>query len=142
MSIPTDTVETFRTHWADRFVDTITVKRMTNRGTFNATTLVHDSPTLTSPYTGPALIRPSNATGATVVTAGQEVTGKEYSVFVPHTAVTSDDFQPEDTVTIDACVLDPDLVGKTMRVLSQQHDSYLTRIELVCRFEEGSGYVG
>lgn len=141
MSIPSNTVDEFRIRWSNRFVDAITVTRISTRGTFNESTLAYDSELSTIPYTGAALIRPFPAKGSTADFGQQLVTGKEYSVFVPHTAVFSGDFQPEDEVTVDASALDPDLVGKTMTVLSQSHDSYLTRIELICRFEEGSGYV-
>lgn len=137
MSTPANTINRFRTLWANRFVDTITVTRMTGRGTFNATTLVYDTETESTPYTGEALIRPFTGKGTTVLFGGEQLTGKEYAILVPYDA---GEFQPEDLITIDTCTYDPHLVDATMRVLSEQHDSYLTRIELICRFEEGTGY--
>jgi len=141
MTIQTDAVAVFREQWATRFIDSITVTRTTSRGAINPATYKYDSEFGSIPYTGEALIRPFSAEGETSDFGDQLVTGKTYSVFVPHTAVFAGDFQPEDVVTIDACALDPDFVGKAMRMLSQQHDSYLTRIELICRFDEGVGYV-
>lgn len=137
MSNLSSAVDEFRIRWASRFVDSITVTRLSDRGTYNAATYRYDAASDTTPYDGLALIRPFKAKGETDLFGEQLVTGKTYSIFVPYTAVTGD-FLPEDLVTINTSMGDPDLAGKTMRVLSQQHDSYLTRIELICRFDEGA----
>ncbi len=139
MSVASNTVPEFRLRWAGRFVDAVTILRVASRGTFNETTLAYDTPTDSSEYSGAALIRPMSPAAVTALFGEQLVTGRIYSVFIPHDA---GDFQPEDDVTVDTSDDDPTLVGKTMTVLTQQHDSYRTRIEVVCRLEEGPGYAG
>lgn len=140
MSIPSNTLATFRDQWASRFIDTITVIRVTSRGTYNPTTHLHDGGGTNAEYSGGALIRPMSAAGQTALFGEQQVTGKAYYVFIPYDAAFTGNPQPEDRVTIDASSADPDLVGRTMLVVSASHDSYQTRIELICRLEEGPGY--
>ena len=139
MTLVTDTVTVLRLEWASRFVDTVTITRTSARGTFNATTLVYDSGTADTPYTGAALVRPLDAKGVTKIFGEQEVTGRMYAVTLPWDA-TAEVFQPEDIVTVDASLLDLELVGKIMRVLSDEQDSYKTRRRIVCRLDEGVGY--
>ncbi len=139
MPAPSSTVTVFRAQWATRFVDTVTITRTTARGTFNTGTGQYGSGTAATPYTGEALIRPLSRDGVTAIFGEQEVTGKLYAVTLPWDAV-ADVFQPEDIVTVDASLLDLELVGQVMRVLSDEHDSYKTRRRIVCRLDEGAGY--
>ena len=143
MPIPSSVVTKFRELWQTRFTDAINVTRLNTRGAMNETTLKYDSEFSTVPYTGAALIRPTDTKGQTDQFGEQLVTGRTVDVFVPSSAVFADDFQPEDLVTVTASVLDSGLVGQEMRVVSsEQFDSYLTRIKLTCRLEEGPGYAG
>jgi hypothetical protein len=132
-----DAVSTFRTHWATRFVDTITFTRLTDRGTFNPATNDYDTPSSTTVYTGGALIRPASD-GDTPENYGQtQQTTVLYDVYLPHDAGT---FDLEDLGTVDASVSDTELVGQTLRVVSIEHDSYRTRTRLRCLLNLGAGY--
>jgi hypothetical protein len=137
MSIPTDTIATFRTEWAARFVDTITVKRTTDRGTFNATTLAYDGGTDGTPYSGPGLARPL-ASKETAQYGEQLVTATGIVIFLPYDAGV---FDVEDEATIDVSYGDTELEGKTVTVVAVTYDSYRTRQRLVCRLDQGAGYV-
>jgi len=137
MTATTDAVTELRTHWATRFTDAVTVTRMSGRGTFNETTLAYDSPADASVYAGAALIRPGTNVDRTQY-GEQFVTGRPMLVYVVHDAAV---FEVEDLVTVTACVYNPALVGQSLRIVAYEYDSYQTRIELVCRYDEGAGYV-
>ena len=123
MTLPSSVVATFRDHWTVRFIDTVTVTTTTGRGTFNETTLVYDGEATDDIYDGAALIRPFTTKGDTTLFGEQMVTGKTYSVYVPHDALPSGDTFPlEARVTVTAALLDPALVGNTMTVVSVDHD--------------------
>ena len=136
MSIPSSAVAQFRGLWADRFIDTVTVKGVAARGTFNPSTLVYDSGSDTSKYSGKALIRPADSQDNETV-GGDERGGELFRVFLPHDAGT---FDLEDTVGVSASVWDTGLAGKELRVVAFTYDSYLTRIKLLCRMDQGVGY--
>ena len=138
MSIPSNAVTQFRSLWADRFVDTVTITRVSARGTLNTTTLAYASGSDSTPYTGKALIRPAYQDDQDQF-GGQEVTGERFDVYLPYTA---GQFDVEDTVTVGASVYDSNLVGKVLRVVAYSYDSYQTRIKLRCRMDLGAGYGG
>lgn len=137
MTIPSSTVATFRTQWADRFIDTVTFVRSTGRGTLNTTTGLYSGATESEIYSGDALVRPVKTTDQSDY-GQQETSIMEVDVFMPHDA---GDFQPEDLGTIDAVTFDTDLNGKTMRVVEAEYDSYLTRTRVRCRLDIGAGFV-
>ncbi len=137
MTTPSSVIAELRTRWATRLIDTVTVTRTTGRGTLNTTTGLYSGATTSEIYSGDALIRPVKTTDQ--VNVGQQETSVvELDVFMPHDA---GDFQPEDLGTIDAVTYDSDLVGKTMRVVEVEYDSYLTRTRVRCRLNIGAGFV-
>ncbi len=137
MTTPSSVITEFRTRWATRLIDTVTFVRSTGRGTLNTTTGLYSGATTSEIYSGDALIRPVKTTDQ--VNVGQQETSiVELDVFMPHDA---GDLQPEDEGTIDACTFDTDLVGKTMRVVEVEYDSYLTRTKVRCRLNIGAGFV-
>lgn len=138
MTLP-NSIATFRQHWTVRFIDTVTIATTTGRGTLNETTLQYTGGTTSAWYTGAALIRPFTTAGATNLFGEQLVTGKMYSVYIPHDALPGG-VPLEARVTVTAALLDPALVGEVLTVVSVDHDSYLTRNRLICRLEEGVGY--
>ncbi|KKN27928.1 hypothetical protein LCGC14_0859530 [marine sediment metagenome] len=137
MTTPSDYIATLRAQWAARFIDTVTFVRATGRGTLNASTLLYTGDTETEIYSGVALIRPVKTTDDEDF-GQQETTLVELDVFMPYDA---GDFQPEDLGTIDTATHDTDLVGKTMRVIEIEYDSYLTRTRVRCRLDIGAGFV-
>ncbi len=137
MTIPSSAVTTLRAQWAGRFVDTVTFIRATGRGTMNTTTLLYAGNTESEIYSGGALIRPVKTVDQ-ITTGEQQVSIVELDVFLPHDA---GDLQPEDTGTIDASTLDTDLVGKTVKVIEVEYDSYLTRTKVRCLLNIGAGFV-
>ena len=136
MSVPSSTIDTFRNRWADRFIDTVTITRVTDRGTFNDSTGVYDGGAGSTIYIGGGLIRPMSSTDKQQF-GEQQVTGAMYDVLLPYDA---GDFQIEDTVTIDATTHDVDLVGAVMLVMSTVLDSYQTHTILRCRHDLGAGF--
>jgi hypothetical protein len=138
MTATTDAVTALREHWATRFTDAVAVTRMSGRGTFNETTLGYDAPAAAAIYTGGALIRPGQDVDRTQY-GEQFVTGKAMLVYVTHDAAV---FHVEDVVAVTSCVYNPALEGETLTVVAYDYDSYQTRIALVCRYDEGAGYVG
>ena len=144
-SVASDSVAFFRTARADRYVDTITVKDRTTRGTWNRTTKQHATDTTSTVYTGSALIRPAGAavTGATGAGAvGRGLQGEVLFDFFIYTPVTATGIGVGNTVTIDASLLAADLVGATMTVQSVENDSYETRRTFKCLLSQGGGDLG
>lgn len=135
MSLASDSVTIFRSFWADRFVDTVSIDRHAADGTFNATTLVYDAATTSNVYSGGALLRPAPVT-ADEELANELRTVVAFDVYLPHTAT---GIQPEDIVTVSASVTESDLVGQTMRVTAILPDSYNTRRHLKAELDYGSG---
>jgi len=135
MTLPSSAVATFRTHWAARFVDTVTVTRTTGRGVINETTGAYDNPTVTTLYTGSALIRPVSDE-KTSDYGGEQVTTMLIDVFVPHD---TDGLLVDDVVTVDASVYDDDLTGTVGRVVGVDRDTYHTRQRIRCLVNLGSG---
>lgn len=136
MSIASDAVAVFRSFWADRFVDTVTVSRHSTGGTFNPTTLKYDGGTETTVYSGGALIRPGGNQAAEEELPNELRTFGQYSVLLPYDSAELD---VEDKIAVTASVSDPQLVGKTLRVLSIRRDSYNTRREVIAELDQGRG---
>ena len=137
MTTLSSAITTLRTQWATRFIDTVTFTRTTGRGTLNTTTGLYSGASESEIYSGDALIRPVKTTDQKDF-GQQETSGIELDVFMPHDA---GDFQPEDEGTVDAVTFDSDLVGKTVRVVEVEYDSYLTRTRVRCRLDIGAGFV-
>jgi hypothetical protein len=138
MPVPSSAVATFRDQWATRFVDAITFTRVTDRGTFNDATLVYDTPTVETIFTGACLVRPVEEVD-TDDFGEQEITSLIVDVFMPFDA---GDFQLEDLGTITAVTWDTDLDGVTMTVVEVEHDTYLTRKRVRCVINLGAGFAG
>lgn len=126
-------VTRLRLEWAERFIDTCTIARTGDRGTYNATTLQYDSPTTPSVYSGAALVRPGS-TGTTNFGEALQ-THHDYEVYLPHTAT---GIEPEDRVTV-AVAGDADLDGQVLVVEAVYADAYVTRRMVGCRLEQGQG---
>lgn len=124
MSIASDAVPGFRTHWAGRFVDEATLDRETDKGTFNETTGQYDSPATSQIWdgTGGCLIRPASRSNADFGERSVDV--EMYDVFVPETATGA---KPSDKLTISASVYNPALVGAVLVLTEIVEDSYLTK---------------
>lgn len=140
MSVASAHVDLFRDHWADRMVDTCTIRRLTDRGTINPTTLEYDAETWTVIYTGPCLIRPvSGSLGEpkTVKAGEEQKITNHLHLFLPHTA---DTIKPDDHATIDTST-DSRLVGAVPVVVAADSDTYITRRRVTARLWEGSGGV-
>ena len=124
MSEATDALPFFRTRWATRMTDTCVVKRATGQ-TFSDVTGVY-SPTYTTKYSGPCLVRPL-VPGE--VTAGEELIGtRGYSVFIPYT---EDDQQRGDIIDVTSAT-DTFLTGKSLVITNIPGDTYITKRTLVC----------
>lgn len=127
MSIASDAVPVFRTFWADRFIDSGTLRRETAEGTYNASTLQIDSATVAVVFAGlECLIRPRNRNEQDF--GEQRTDVEEYSILVP---ATSNGARTGDEFTVDVCTYDPYLVGKVLVIREINEDSYLTRYEWV-----------
>lgn len=124
MSIATDLLAFFRTEWASRFTDSCIIKRVTGEG-FNETTGV-TTPTYTTNYSGPCLVRPLSASEAAF---GQELLQiRGYTVHIPYSET---DQLPGDLVDITSAT-DPFLTGKQFVVKNPPGDTYVTNRGLIC----------
>lgn len=136
MSLPSTVVTLFRNLRADRYVDTVTIRDLTSKGTFNRATKQLDTPSDSVVYTGGALIRPA---GSGVTDRGE--TGEalhDLDVYVPHD---THGVTPGNLVTVDAIHAqgDADLTGEVLTVQTVEHDSYDTHKMLKCKLSEGGG---
>ncbi len=135
MSVWTDTATTLRVAFTDARDDTITTSRTTTAGAFNSTTGV---------YAAPATSAPLSAAGATIKYGlggvgdfptyqfGEEAAHRDfYRLYLAEDA----DIQRDDRVTVDASVLDPDLVGDVLIVLAVSQDTHNARKVVVCELE-------
>lgn len=134
MSIASDSVALFREQWSDRFVDTVTISNPVTGGTFNPSTLVYDGGSGGVVYTGGGLIRAST-TEPIEETTQEERTYLDFDLYLPYD---STGFAPDQIVTVDASI-DPDLVGKTFRVVAIERDTYNTRRKLRIELDLGRG---
>ena len=125
MSVQTDHVAFFRTQWATRFVDSITIDRTTSRGSFNATTGDYDTPVTANQYTGNALIRPASTSDRTF--GDQTDTRTAYMVYVPNDTT---GIQVDDIVNVVASTTDPELDGVALVVRAVEYDTYKTHLSL------------
>ena len=125
MSLQTDTAVWFRTQWATRFVDSITIDRTTSRGSFNPTTGDYDTPVTVNQYTGNALIRPVSTSDRTF--GDQTDTRTGYMIHVPYdtTGIAVDDI-----VNVVTSVTDPELDGLALAIRAVEYDTYKTHLSL------------
>jgi hypothetical protein len=119
MSIPSLTVGYFRDQWADRFVDSCVVTRVTG-STFNDTTGETEE-TTAQVYSGECLVRPAQAGHGEVDFGEDRRQEVDYDIYLPFDAATLENGD-EVSVTAD---LDPNI--PTLTVLKGFTDSYLTR---------------
>lgn len=132
MTTISNAITRFRSEWATRFTDSIVVTNLTDRGTFNETTLLYDAPTAPAVYTGGALIRPGGS--AETVRGEANQTSHEFEVYVPWD---TDGIEPSMSVAVTST--DGDLNGQTLIVEEVYADSYITRRMLGCRLDQGVG---
>lgn len=135
MSLATDTLAFFRTHWADRMVDTCTIVNRV-KGAVNTTTGVY-VPTDTTLYTGACLVRPQSASATQ---AGEElVEQRGYLVVIPWntTAVVVDGLGIEEVIVKVDSTRDLLLDVKELVVRNVRTDSYNTARKLDCEDNQG-----
>ena len=133
MSIASDAAVFFRSQRADRYIDTVTI---TDRdlGAWNRTTKQYDGGTPSTVYTGGALIRPASA-GVTDRGMQGEVV-YEYAVYIPFG---ESGIEANHVVTVDATLLESELVGAQLVVQAVEQDSYETHTKLMCNEFDGGG---
>lgn len=135
----TAAVTVLRAHWESRFIDTGTVTRLTDRGAINATTRLYDSPTTTTLYTGPMLVRPNTTKTPKPLQVGESAFMlDEYEVLLPWDAGS---FYPDDYVSFTTVHFAADLVGRLFVVSAAEVDSYNTKTRLVAKLEHGPGEI-
>lgn len=135
MSTQTDLVtDLLHGEWATRFVDSITITDLTDRGTFSRITGQFGTPTSSEIYAGNALIRAKSDKTTTRGEQGEVL--YTHTVMVPHD---TNGVGVGNTVTVVTSVLDTDLAGSVMTVQSIHVDSYNTRRELRCLLSQGGG---
>jgi Family of unknown function (DUF6093) len=133
-----DFVPLFQTWFDLEMVDTITISRITARGAYNSGTRRHAADTVISVY-GPglkALIRPGFGSNEDKNFAEGENTYGVYDVLVPNDAGS---IEPEDKLEVVTSVNSTELVGKIMRVVAVDNDSYEARQVLRCELSQGRG---
>ena len=116
MSLASDIQSFFQTKWANRLVDTCTVKRVSDSGF--STTSGSYSPTYTTVTTTSCLVRPSAQGDEVAGEAQQEL--RRYNVFISYQVT---DLQPDDLVDITS-TNDSYLNGKTFTVRNVRGDTY------------------
>ncbi len=139
MSIASDTVATFRTEWADRFVDACTITDTlndTDRGDINPVTYQYDEQTSSPVYTGACLIRPAMLADRPQVYGQEARTFTAADLYLPHDSAVVD---LDQEALITASVTDPQLVGLVFIIRSIIRDSYLTRRHLTVELDLGTG---
>lgn len=139
VSIASDAVATFRTEWADRFIDACVIVdplNATDRGVMNPDTYQYDEQTAGAVYTGPCLIRPADLSDDATVFGQQAVTFTEGELYLPHDAAAVD---LDQQVTITASLTDTQLVGSVWIVRSIMRDSYNTRRKVTVEHNLGTG---
>lgn len=139
MSLASDSVALFRSQWASRFVDEVSVVRFSSGGTYNPTTRKHDATadsTIVAAGSPNALIRPGGGEADEEQLAVEQRTYTEYDVLLPHD---TPELQVEDRISVVASVSEPELVGKTLTVTAIVRDSYNTRRRVVAELDLGRG---
>ncbi len=140
MSIASDTVATFRTEWADRFVDACQILdplNDTDRGVMNPNSYQYDEQTAGVVYTGVCLIRTAGTGVPDSVMFGQETRVMlQGDIYLPHDAAEVD---LDQQVVITASLKDPQLVGKVFVIRAIIRDSYHTRRKLNVHLDLGTG---
>lgn len=143
MSIASDHVGFFQTHWADRLVDTCTGRRVdVPRGAINPTTYQYDAETSSVVYDngagapGPCLLRPSGGQADADEFGQESQTRIDYMLILPFDAT---GILPDDEFTIDTSLIDVEMVGKILIVRAAKVDSYRTVTKLLCELALGGG---
>ena len=139
MSIASDSVATFRTEWADRFVDAcqiVDTLNDTDRGEMDPDTYQYDEHTAGVVYTGPCLLRTADLDDAANVFGQQAVTYTGGDLYLPFDSPAVD---LDQLVTVTASVRDPQLVGTVWVIRSIIRDAYLTRRKIVVEHNLGTG---
>lgn len=143
MSIPSDHVTLFRDFRADRYIDTVTVRDLTDRGTFNRTTDAYDSPSTTVIYTGGALIRPgagaSSRGGFSGGSTSRGLEGEVLDEIVVQFPYDTTGLEVGYIITVDASVHEPDLVGEELVIQIVATDTYNTHRVARCNRSQGGG---
>jgi hypothetical protein len=114
-------------------VDTCTITRAA-QGTFNETTLVYDSNTSTTVYTGKCRVKPRDNADRVVQFGQEAVSLLPYVVSVP---MSVEGVAIDDLVTVTNSVLDPELVGKVLRIRQTFVGSHITARRFGAEVNEG-----
>jgi Family of unknown function (DUF6093) len=101
-------------------LDACTVRRVTNTSDPDTGAA---TPSYTAVYTGKCKVQQRAPAAAPTDVGEAAVFVGQLELHVP-TSVTGP--QPDDLVTVTACALDPDLVGRTFRLRGPSHKSFLT----------------
>jgi len=106
-------------------VDACTVKTVTGKSTNASTGVV--TPTYSTLYTGKCKVQTYEPHERSPEVGGASVTVQRYAVHVPAEAFVPDVGQ---MVTVTACALDANLVGKRFRVVALLHKTFATAYRL------------
>lgn len=145
MNLIDDAVAALRAEWTERFIDTVDVTRIGNRGTFNETTLAYDTPIDAGIYSGVALIRPGTTEDAQRLVGGESVSVVAMRVFLPYdTVVGQFGIQVGDRVerTVPPTTGAVELFGVPLYVEAFEYDAYKTRLRLLCSLNLGGATHG
>ena len=132
MSQATKAVGWFRAVWASRMTDTVTVTRLTSRGSLDTGTMTY-TPTTTTVYQGKALVRPY---GDSQDRELQDL--RSFDRLTVHVPDTVTGVQVGDTVTVDTAG-DGRLAGVSGTVRAVESDSYVTVRRLLVEVDRGAG---
>jgi hypothetical protein len=125
-----DTAALTRTIWDTRFTDSCVIKEQTGR-TLNTSTGVY-TPTYTTRYSGPCLVRPAGSSDA--VYGQQLVVVFDHVVMIPW-----DEDDPAVNHLVDiTSATDPKLTGKQFTIRGIPGDTYTTHRILLCQDNQGA----
>jgi len=117
---------------------TVTITRITDRGTLNATTKLYDDPTISTIYTGPADISPVTYRRDRQEIGGMEsIRIRQYRSEVPWDA---GDIWIDDVMTVNTCQ-DVQMVGKAFTISDVLYESEeaVRRLSLTDTSKDGEG---
>lgn len=110
-------------------VDSCVITRGTTGTVYDAESDSYTTTAGATVYTGPCRVKPRDNMDRQVDAAGETVTLWPYVVSVPMSAT---GIELDDTVTVTAASLDPDLLGLVLRVRTSPVGSHLTARRLGC----------
>ncbi len=130
MSVATDALAFFRTQWATRFTDTVLVREITGSSLNPSTGVI--TPTYTTRYSGPGLVRPQSP--ASVQVGEELVEQRGYLVVIPHGEIAIG----VDMEVVVTSATDAKLNGKVLIVRNVRADTYNTARKLDAEDNQGA----